>query len=376
MLRLALPHAAAVAATRPALSLAARLISSSARTPPQVVSADEAVKHIPSHSRVYVHGAACTPSILLDALAKRDDVTGIEFMHLHLEGPNPCMAYPDRFYSNNLFVGAAERANVAQGKGSYIPLFLSEMGRVMRQGVATPKVALLNVSPPDKHGFVTLGAERRIGQHIAAMVEDGATLQMGIGAVPNAVLAELKNHKHLGIHTEMFSDGVIELIKSGVVDNSQKVYQKGRTVTSFVVGSQASAVTNDPVVIGSNPKVTAINSAVAVDLTGQVAADSVGIYQVSGVGGQIDFERGAAISRGGLPSFACPIVNMLWPGTGVTTTRYHAHYIVTEHGVASLFGQNYHERARRLIAIAHPDHREQLEKEAFERFRIKAWRVL
>ncbi|KAI9216515.1 hypothetical protein BC828DRAFT_393421 [Blastocladiella britannica] len=430
---------------------------------PKVVSAEEAVAAIPSGSRIYVHGAACMPHVLLDALAARaaadPSLKDIEFTHLHLEATNPCMQYPDQFFTNNLFVGAGERKNVAHGRSSYVPVFLSDMGRLMRDNILRPDVALLNVSPPDQHGFVTLGLEvatalpaaetsrlliaqinphmpatrgstfiplsafdyvvptphatlpsvplgetsdieRQIGEHIAAMIPDGATLQMGIGAVPNAVLAALKDHKHLGVHTEMFSDGLIPLLKSGAVDNSQKRYQRGRVVTSFLVGSQElydfvddnpqvllqeAAVTNDPVLIGMNPKVTAINSAVAVDLTGQVAADSVGTYQVSGVGGQIDFERGAAISRGGIPIIALPSTNLkdgstkivphLLPGSGVVTTRYHVHNVVTEYGVARLFGHNYHERARRLIAIAHPDHRAELEREAFERYGLKAWRV-
>ncbi|KAI9189128.1 hypothetical protein H9P43_000556 [Blastocladiella emersonii ATCC 22665] len=432
------------------------LLAARAATP-DVVSAEEAVSRIESGSRVYIHGAACVPTRLLDALAARDDLTDMELLHLHLEAANPCTAHPDRFFSNNLFVGARERRNVANGQGSYIPVFLSEMPRLMRSGRLAPDVALLNVSPPDKHGFVTLGAEvatalpavetartliaqinpnvprtrgstfvplsafdavvhtddpiisaapgpmteveEAIGRHIAELIPDGATLQMGIGAVPNAVLACLTNHKHLGCHTEMWSDGLIPLIESGVVDNSLKTYQAGRVVTSFVVGSQKlydfvddnpqvlfqdASVTNNPVIIGSNPRVVAINSCVAVDITGQVCSDSVGTYQVSGVGGQVDFERGAALSDGGIPIICMPstnkngtskIVPTLAPGSGVVTTRYHVHWVVTEYGAVNLFGLNYHQRAKALISIAHPDHREELERDAFERYNIDAWRA-
>ncbi|KAJ3370501.1 hypothetical protein GGF31_004091 [Allomyces arbusculus] len=456
---LARAAARATTTTTPTTTRAASRTFLAARaTMPKEVTAAEAVAVIPDGSRVYVHSAACTPHTLLAALAERRDVTDMEMCHLHLEGVNPCSQHEDRFYTNNFFIGAHERPNVARGQGSYIPVFLSEIGKLMRSGLVTPKVALLNVSPPDRHGNVTLGTEvaaalaaaetaeiliaqinpsmpktrgmtflplsafdyvvpnvdeplpsiggaalteteKLIGHHIATLVPDGATLQMGIGAIPNAVLAALTHHKHLGIHTEMFSDGVIPLVEQGIVDNSRKKYMPGRIVTSFCVGTQKlydfvndnamvlfqdAAITNDPVVIGSNPNVTAINSAIEVDLTGQVCADSVGTRMISGVGGQIDFERGAAISQGGVPIICLPstnkdgsskIVNTLKPGAGVVTTRYHVHHIVTEFGVAYLFGKNLHQRAKALIDIAHPMHREELERIAFERYNLKAWRV-
>ena len=239
--------------------------------------------------------------------------------------------------------------------------------------------------------------EVQMGKIIANLIPDGATLQMGIGTLPNAVLAALKNHKKLGVHTEMFSDGLIPLIESGVVDNSQKNFQKGKTLTSFVVGSQNvydfvndnpsvvfmdSSITNYPQIIGSNPKVTAINSAVEVDITGQVCADSIGTRMISGVGGQVDFERGASLSKGGIPIICVPsvtkrgesrIVSTLKEGAGVVTTRNHVHWVVTEHGCANLFGKNLVERAKAMISLAHPNHRESLEKEALKRFSMKAW---
>ena len=239
--------------------------------------------------------------------------------------------------------------------------------------------------------------ERKMGDLIAHLIPDGATLQMGIGTLPNAVLSALHSHKNLGIHTEMFSDGVIDLVQKGIVNNSEKTFQRGKTLTSFVVGSQKiydfvndnpsvvfmdSSVTNNPHIIGSNPKVTAINSAVEVDLTGQVCADSIGTKMISGVGGQIDFERGAAISKGGFPIICVPsvtkngesrIVTILKPGAGVVTTRNHVHWVVTEYGCVDLFGKNLVQRAKALISIAHPDHRARLEKEASERFSVKAW---
>jgi acyl-CoA hydrolase len=431
------------------------------KAPPKVVTPQEAVACIPSHSRVYVHGAACTPQILLKALAERSDVKNLELCHLHLEGLDPCrdLTSHDRFFTNNFFIGKNERSHVESGHGSYIPIFLSDIGRLMRKGLVTPDVALLNVSPPDKHGYVTLGVEvatayaaaetariliaqinplmpktrgttflplnafnyvvqpcadpiqesvpgpmtpveEKIGKLIASLVQDGATLQMGIGAIPNAVLSALTNHKNIGIHTEMFSDGLIKLIQSGVVNNSQKKYLPGRIITSFVVGSrklydfvddnpavvfQDASITNDPTIIGSNPKVTAINAAVEVDLTGQVCADSVGRYMISGVGGQVDFERGAAISNGGLPIICLPSVNAkngssrlvptLREGAGVVTSRAHVHYVVTEYGIAHLFGKNLQQRAKALIDIAHPNHQASLEKAAFDRFHISAWRT-
>ena len=234
--------------------------------------------------------------------------------------------------------------------------------------------------------------EQQIGYHVAGLIEDGATLQMGIGNIPNAVLQNLTNHKRLGIHTEMFSDGLLPLIEKGVVTGEEKVIKTGKIVTCFAVGSQRlydfvddnpfvdfkeAAFTNDTALIRSNPKVTAINSAIEIDLTGQVCADTIGAYQFSGVGGQMDFIRAASLSEGGKPIIAMPSVTskgrskitaFLQPGAGVTTTRAHVHYVATEYGVVNLFGKNLLQRAKALISIAHPDHREQLEREARERF--------
>ena len=378
-------------------------------------------------------------------------------MHLHLEKPNPCEdpKVASSFYGNHLFIGANSRKNVASGFGSYVPVFLHDAPSLVRNGPLRPDYALLNVSPPDKHGFCSLGVEvslalpaaqaskvliaqinknmprthgysfihysafdyvieadeplptfnpkplstveKAIGKHIASMVKDGATLQMGIGAIPDAVLGELKGHKNLGVHTEMFAEGVIDLVESGVVNNLYKRFLPGKILTSFVMGTRRlydfvddnpsvsfmdASVTNDIHYIGSNPGVTAINSAIEVDITGQVCADSVGTRMISGVGGQVDFERGAAMSKGGLPIICLPstskkgesrIVPILKPGAGVVTTRPHVHYVVTEYGIASLFGKNLVQRAKALIDIAHPDHRASLEKQAFERFGVSTW---
>ncbi|KAJ3282398.1 hypothetical protein HDU76_008717 [Blyttiomyces sp. JEL0837] len=427
--------------------------------PPKEVSVDEAVKQIKSGDRVFVHGVAATPLTLLTALEKRaGELKDVEFCHLHLEKANPCAQpkYASSFFTNNFFIGANQRKNVASGAASYIPTFLHEVPLLMRRGLVAPDVALINVSLPDKHGYVSLGVEvatalpavetaktviaqinphmpfttgysfvhmdaldyvcrvdeplperatappneveTRIGNIISSLVNDGATLQMGIGAIPNAVLAGLKHHKDLGIHTEMFEEGVIPLVESGVVTNLRKKFLPGKTLTSFIMGTRKlydfvdqnpsvafmdASVTNNPHIIGGNPRVTAINSAIEVDLTGQVCADSIGTKMVSGVGGQVDFERGAALSPGGLPIICLPstakdgstrIVPTIKPGGGVITTRPHVHYVVTEWGYAYLFGKNLQQRARALIEIAHPDHRAELERQAFGILGIKAWR--
>ncbi|KAJ3178238.1 hypothetical protein HDU85_005235 [Gaertneriomyces sp. JEL0708] len=431
------------------------------RTPAIICnSAEEAVSHVKDHSRIYIHGVACTPTVLLNALAKRaSELSNVEFNHLHLEEVNPCMETgSDGFYTNHFFIGANARKSVAEGRGSYIPTFLHEVPKLMRTGLLKPDVALLNLSPPDKHGYCSLGAETAaayaaaetaetiiaqinpnmprthgqtsihiddidyainvdvpismshapkeptpvetaIGKHIAELVPDGATLQMGIGAIPNAVLKQLTHHKNLGVHTEMFAEGLIDLMEQGVVTNFEKKYLRGKLVTSFVLGGPRvynfvddnptvyfldAAITNNPTIIGTNPKVTAINSALEVDLTGQVCADSVGFRMISGVGGQVDFERGAALSQGGVPIICLPsttkdgkskIVPAISYGAGVITTRHHVHWVVTEFGATYLFGKSLVQRAKALIDIAHPDHREELERIAFERFNIKTWEL-
>ena len=360
--------------------------------------------------------------------------------------------YGGIFKPNAFFIGANMRQEVNSGLADYVPVFLSEISLLFTRRILPLDVALIQVSPPDQHGYCSLGPsvdislsaiksakyvlaqinpnvprthgdgmihastihaavevddpvyevavkpitdiERRIGQFVASLVEDGATLQLGIGGIPNATLAELIYHKNLGLHTEMFSDGVIDLVERGVITGENKKVLRYKLVSSFVMGSRRiydfindnpgvtmkeTSYTNDTAIIRRNPKVTAINSAIEVDLTGQICADTIGTYQYSGVGGQMDFVRGAALSEGGKPIIALPsttnkgeskIVAFLKPGADVTTTRAHVHYVVTEYGVAYLYGQNLRQRARALINVAHPDHRETLERQAFERFKV------
>ncbi len=418
------------------------------------ITGEEAVSIIKPGDRVFVHGGAATPHFLLRKLAERaSSLWYVEIVSISLQGDAVIAAkeYKESFRINSLFVSANVRDAVNEGRGDYVPIFLSEIPILFRKGILPLDVAIVHVSPPDKHGYCSLGvsvdiaqtavrtAKRviaqvnprmprtlgdglihvdnfhamvevndelpevltpdthadiplRIGGHCAELIEDGATLQMGIGSVPDAVLASLGNHKELGIHTEMFSDGIIRLIESGVVTNQHKRKYRGKTVTSFLLGSRKlydfvddnpSIVAlnidyvNDTAVIRTNPKVTAINSAIEVDITGQVCSDSIGTYHYSGVGGQMDFVRGAALSEGGKPIIALPSITrkgesrisaFLKKGAGVVTTRAHAHYVVTEYGIAYLYGKNMRQRAKALIDIAHPNHREQLEREAFERF--------
>lgn len=397
-----------------------------------------------------------TPHTLIDALCDRaNELRKVELIHIHTEGAAPYVdnKYSDSFRHNACFVGANVRGAVGEGNADYIPVFLSEMPHLFRQGILPIDVAMISVSPPDQHGYcslgssvdITLGAlesariviaeinpnvprthgdgfihfgeidyavevntpihevnarpfgevEERIGRYIAEMVEDGSTLQMGIGAIPDAVLSQLTQHQRLGVHTEMFSDGLIDLVKSGVVTGEDKKVLPNLVTASFAMGSKKlyefiddnpmvvfkdAAYTNDTAIIRQNPKVVAINSAIEIDITGQVCADSIGTMQYSGVGGQMDFIRGASLSEGGKPIIAMPsitgkgvskIVPFLKEGASVTTTRAHVHYVVTEWGVAFLYGKNLRQRAKALIEISHPDHREELERKAFERF--KRW---
>ena len=413
----------------------------------------EAVARIKSGDRVFVHGVAAAPRTLIRAMVERsDELRGVEVVHLHTEGEAPYSRpeLRDSFKVNAFFVGGNVRQAVNEGRADYIPVFLSEIPALFRRGILPVDVALINVSPPDRHGFCSLGVsvdiaraavecaktvvaqinpnmprtlgdalihldrietaietddplpqvypprltdtDIAIGAHIAELIDDGATLQMGIGSIPNAVLCSLGNHKNLGIHTEMFSDGVIDLVESGVVNGSMKAKHPGKIVAGFVMGTQRLydfvddnpqvlmldiAYVNDTSVIRRNPKVTAINSAIEVDLTGQVCADSIGTRLYSGVGGQMDFIRGASLSEDGKPIIALPsitsrgeskIVPFLKEGAGVVTTRAHVHYIVTEYGAANLYGKNLRQRAGELIKISHPTHREDLERQAYERF--------
>ena len=424
--------------------------------PYNYVSAKEALSVIQSNTRVFVHGSMCTPTYLLNELAKeKDRLQQVELVSITLKGEVEVAKaeYKDSFHINSLFVSEPVREAVAEGRADFVPVFLSDIPDLFRNGLLQLDTAIVQVSPPDKHGYVSLGvsvdiarsavdcakhiialvnpkmprthgdgmvhtdrfssmvyhetelpeesysskigdAELKIGQHIAAMIDDGSTLQMGIGTIPDAVLSLLGNHKNLGIHTEMMSDGVIDLIESDVINNRMKTIHPNKSVTSFALGSRKLYnyvddnpctvfldidYVNNPSVISRNPKVVAINSAIEVDLTGQVCSDSIGSRQYSGIGGQMDFIRGAAISRGGKPIIALTsrtkkglprIVPFLKESAGVVTTRGHVHYVVTEYGVAYLFGKNLRQRAKLLIDIAHPDDREMLEKYCFERFKV------
>lgn len=415
-----------------------------------LTSAIEALSHLKSHHRVFIHSVAAAPQILIDAMMHySDSLKNVEIVQLHTEGPAPYAApgMEESFKVNAFFVGSNIREAINSGRAEYLPVFLSEVPMLFRRGLMPVDIALIQVSPPDAHGFCTLGISvdiaqavlehssiviaqinehmprthgdgfihvdkidfgvihnaplpeyhgpklssihTAIGNNVASLIEDGATLQMGIGAIPDAVLHSLTNHKHLGIHTEMFSDGIIPLVEKGIIDGSNKKVHPGKVVTGFAMGTQKLydfvddnpaivfldiAYINDTNVIRRNPKVTAINSAIEVDLTGQICADSIGSSIYSGVGGQMDFIRGASLSQGGKPIIALPsmtnkgesrIVNMLKPGAGVVTTRAHAHYIVTEYGIADMFGKNIKQRCKALIEIAHPDHREELERAAY-----------
>jgi acyl-CoA hydrolase len=421
----------------------------------KVVSAREAVQVIKSNDRVHLHSVACAPQKLIAALCERGrarEFTNVTIQHLHTEGPAPYVEpeFEGIFQLESFFVGHNVRPATQAGYADYIPVFLSETQRLIREGYLHVNVAMVQVSRPDKHGYISLGTsvdatlaavecadtvigvinpnvprafgdalirqshidvwceddapllaaaptppdevEAAIGRHVAALVEDGATLQMGIGAIPNAVLSQLSNHKNLGIHTEMFSDGLLPLVESGVVNGSLKNTDRGRIVATFLMGSKKLydfiddnpgvlmmdvGYTNLIDVIKRNPKVTSINSALQVDVTGQVCADSLGTKFYSGVGGQIDFIRGAVHSAGGRPIIAMPsatqrgvskIVPVLNPGAGVVTTRPSLHWLVTEYGAVNLYGKSLQQRARAIISIAHPKHRDALEQAACERF--------
>jgi len=419
------------------------------------VTAGDAVKVIKSGDRVHLSSVAVTPHKLIRAMVDRGragELRDVKIQHLHIEGEvdyaNP--EFEGIFCPEQFFVGANMRKQTQAGYADYIPVFLSETQKLIRDGYLKVNVVLTMCSPPDKHGYVSLGTsvdatlaaienadvviaavnphvprafgdamiqtdaidffveddsplhlhdlgelsetDIQIGKNVAALVEDGACLQMGIGGIPNAVLAQLGNHKDLGVHTEMFSDGILPLVEKGVVTGKHKSLDRGRMVATFLMGSQKLydfiddnpqvammdvAHTNSVHIIRKLEKVTAINSALAIDLTGQVCADSIGIKHYSGVGGQIDFIRGAGYSKGGVPIIAMPSVTAkgmskisptLLPGSGVVSTRANMHWVVTEFGAVNLYGKTLQERARLLISVAHPDHKEELDKAAFERF--------
>lgn len=425
------------------------------KIPIEYKTAEEALNIIQSGNRVFVQGSSQTPTCLLKALTKHaprlrdvELVFVTVFGDIHVDRAE----YSDSFKINSLFVSGAIRDDVNKGMADYVPVFLSEIPKLFKT-VLPIDVALVQVSPPDEHGYCSLGmsvdvarsavntakhvvavinphvprthgdglvhssrfhafvqsnaplyeggyadksgaVDLQIGENIASLIEDGSTLQMGIGSIPDAVLQLLTSHKNLGVHTEMCSDGIVDLIEKDIVNNKLKKIHPNKTVTAFAVGTSRLYnyvddnpafqfldidYVNNPQVIARNPKMIAINSAIEIDITGQVCADSIGTFQYSGVGGQMDFMRGAAESDGGKPIIALPsrtlkgvprIVPTLKLGAGVVTTRAHVHYVVTEYGIAFLFGKNLRQRAKALINIAHPDDRENLEKSCFERFKI------
>jgi acyl-CoA hydrolase len=423
------------------------------------VTSEEAVKAVKSGDHVHFSSVASAPQTLIKALCARGDskeLRNVHIHHLHTEGPAPYTEakYEGIFRHDAFFVGSNVRKAVQAGYADYIPVFLSETQKLYRSNTLPCNVAMVQVSPVDRHGFVSLGTsvdatlaaietarrlkgcviavvnpnvprawgdamipagmidifvednsplevshfsepdalETAIGKHCANLIEDGATLQMGIGNIPNAVLAQLENHKDLGIHTEMFADGVLKLVEKGVVNGAAKAIDRGKLVSTFLMGSQKCydfiddnpmvammdvAYTNDPFIIAKNPRVTAINSALQLDITGQVCADSIGTTFYSGVGGQIDFIYGASLSQGGKAIIAMPsvtkkgvskIMPVLNSGAGVVTTRNHIHWLVTEYGAVNLYGRTLQDRAKLIISIAHPDHQEMLDKAAFDRF--------
>jgi 4-hydroxybutyrate CoA-transferase len=416
----------------------------------RIVSPSEAVAGIESGQQVYVHCAAAAPSVLLDALvARAPELSNVGMIHLHTEGPGPHLA-PEmaaHFRHRALFVGPNARAAVNEGRADYVPIFLSEVPHLFDRGVLPLDAVLVNATPPDPHGFCSLGVsveamhaairaartvivqfnramprtlgesfihvddidlaidvdvppyeysvgpigdiERRIGAYVAELIRNGATIQLGIGAIPAATALALSGHRDLGVHTEMFTDPIVDLVEKGVVTGARKERNRGKIVTAFLMGTRrlydfvndnpmvemrSVDFTNDTQVIRSFGTMTAINSAIEVDLTGQVVADSIGSRIYSGVGGQMDFVRGAALATQGRAIIALPstaargtvsrISPALAPGAGVVTTRAHVRTVVTEWGVAELFGRSLRERATALIEIAHPDHRDRLRSEA------------
>lgn len=419
----------------------------------KLVAAEEAVSVIKSQDRVYISGNAATPYVLMKALAARNlELTGVELVHVLLMGEDPFSApeMEGHFRHNSLFVGPADRKAINEGRADYIPIFLHQIPNLFYSGQMPIDMAMLHLSPPDQHGFMSYGVEvlaskaaaetakvviaqvndemprllgdsfihvsrvhkivevsedlpelkkkpfseveRKIGKSIASLIEDGHTLQLGIGGIPDAVLMALKDRRDLGIHTEMVSDGVIEAIEAGVITGSKKNFHPGKIILTFILGSKQiyefshnnpifeahpTDYTNHPFNVAQNDNMVAINSAIEVDISGQICSDSIGTYIYSGFGGQVDFIRGAAHSKGGKPIIALPstakgeevsrIVPYLKRGAGVVTTRADVKYVVTEYGVAYLHGKNLQERTKALISIAHPKFRDDLVKEAKSR---------
>lgn len=423
----------------------------------KLVTAEEAVSVIKSSDRIYISGNAATPYVLMNALASRkDELEDVELTHVLLLGEDP-LSRPEmegHFRHNSLFVGPADRKAINEGRADYIPIFLHQIPGLIYSDQMPLDVALLHLSPPDEHGFMSFGVEvlaskaaaekakiviaqvneemprvlgdsfihvsrvhkiveiseelpqlerspfteveRKIGHFIAELIEDGSTLQLGIGGIPDAVLSALKERRDLGIHTEMVSDGVMEAIESGIITGAKKTFHPYKVILTFILGSKKlydfannnpvfeahpTDYTNHPFNVSQNENMIAINSAIEVDITGQVCSDSIGTYIYSGFGGQVDFIRGAAHSKGGKPIIALPstakndevsrIVPFLKKGAGVVTTRADVKYVVTEYGVAYLHGKNLQERTVALINIAHPRFRPDLIKEAKTRFLLR-----
>jgi acetyl-CoA hydrolase len=420
----------------------------------RTTTADQAVRDIRSGDRVWVHPGCNTPVRLIDAMvARAPELENVEVVHILTlaEAPYVAPGMEPHFRHRALFTGANVRAAVNEGRADFVPIHLHQVPSLITDGLMPVDVALVHLSPPDEHGFCSFGVgvdatkaavenartvialvnqqmpralgdsfvhvsklthvvevdepvlelsmapevsevARRIGENIASLIPDGATLQMGIGEIPDAVLLFLGDKKHLGVHTEMFSDGLVGLFEAGVVTNERKTLHRGKIVASFVIGSRRAfdfvdnnpfmefhpnEYVNDPFIVAQNERMVAINSAISVDLTGQVCADSIGTRIYSGFGGQLDFIRGAARSKGGVPIIALPstardgavsrLVDTLLPGSGVVTTRADVHYVVTEYGIANLWGRSLRDRARSLIDISHPDFRDELERAAVER---------
>jgi acetyl-CoA hydrolase len=420
----------------------------------RVTTAEDAVTTIKSGDRVWIHPGCNTPTTLINAMVERaPELEDVEVVHILTlaEAPYAAPGMAGHFRHRSLFTGGNVRDAVNEGRADFVPIHLHQVPQLISRGELPIDVALVHISPPDEHGFCSYGVgvdatktavenadtviaminrqmprtlgdsfvhvskltkvvevdeeliqhpmsaevsevARQIGGNIASLIPDGATIQMGIGEIPDAVLDFLEDKKHLGVHTEMFSDGLVDLFEAGVVTNEKKSLHRGKIVASFVIGTRRAfdfvdnnpfmefhpnEYVNDPFVVARNDKMVAINSALAIDLTGQVCADSIGTKIYSGFGGQLDFVRGAARSDGGVPIIALPstaksgsisrVVDTLIPGSGVVTTRADVHYVVTEYGTADLFGRSIRERARALIDISHPDFREDLERAAAAR---------
>ncbi|HIE56708.1 MAG TPA: acetyl-CoA hydrolase/transferase family protein [Anaerolineales bacterium] len=418
----------------------------------KTVSAAEAVRAIQSNNRVFLTGNCSVPQVVLDALVQRaPQVENVEICHALTVGPADYVSpeMEGHLQVNTLFIGHNVRKAVQEGRADFTPVLLSEFPLLFKNGYLPLDVAIIHLSPPDEHGFCSFGIEvglsktaaesakiiiaeineqmprtlgdsfihvskldyivpvnyplpelpmgggkpdpvvEQISKHIAELIPDGATMQLGIGAVPDAVLKHLYDRKDLGVHTELFSDGVIDLVEAGVLTNARKTLHPGKIAAGFILGTKRlydwvhnnpliefhrTEYINDPFNVAQNERMVAINSAIEVDLTGQVCADSIGPKLYSGVGGQLDFIYGASRSKGGVPIIALPskaknfsrITPMLKPGAGVVTTRNHVHYIVTEYGIAELYGKTIRQRAQALINIAHPEFRDELTRQAKE----------